>query len=299
MNSIKQPIGLIGVGLLGSAIASRLALSGLNILGFDVDRQRRQQFASNGVESASSSDDVLACCQSVILSLPTSAHVSSVLKQVESLQGNGSLLRTVIDTTTGDPREMQVIAESLQQLGVAYVEANVAGSSSQLASGQAALFLGGEAADIARVESLLEAISTTRFSLGPVGAASRFKLVHNLVLGLHRAVLAEGLAFAEAMGFHAGRVLEILEQTPAASAVMQTKGPKMVQQDWSPQARLAQHLKDVRLILEFAECYGAKTPLSEIHQSLLETSVELGLADADNSAILEAFRSGQSHAGGI
>jgi len=181
--------------------------------------------------------------------------------------------------------------------GVAYVEATVAGSSSQVRSGDACLFVGGDGPAVRRVEEILDAIASRRFHLGPVGSASRFKLVHNLVLGLNRAVLAEGLSFAAALGFEPVRVLEILEQTPAASAVMASKGGKMASGDHEPQARLSQHLKDVRLIIAAAEREGLQTPLSRAHERLLERAEALGFGDADNSAVIEAYRKQAEDAG--
>ena len=115
------------------------------------------------------------------------------------------------------------------------------------------------------------------------------KLIVNLALGLNRAVLAEALALAQACGFDLAATLEVLKATPAYSAAMDTKGPKMISGDFTPVARLAQHAKDVRLIRELAQRQGAITPLSDVHEELLQRAVELGLGDADNSAILRAF----------
>jgi 3-hydroxyisobutyrate dehydrogenase-like beta-hydroxyacid dehydrogenase len=136
-------------------------------------------------------------------------------------------------------------------------------------------------------------LAAKRFHVGPVGAASRFKLVHNLILGLNRAALAEGLAFAEMLGFDAADAVEILRDTPATSGALVAKGGKMANADYEPpQARLAQHLKDVRLIRQLADAAGANTPLSAVHQSLLERAEALGLGDADNAAVIEALRRG-------
>jgi 3-hydroxyisobutyrate dehydrogenase-like beta-hydroxyacid dehydrogenase len=84
--------------------------------------------------------------------------------------------------------------------------------------------------------------------------------------------------------------LEVLKATAAYSRAMDTKGPKMVARDFSPQARLSQHLKDVRLIRELATRVGSITPLSDVHQELLQRAVALGLGDADNSAVLGVYR---------
>ena len=115
------------------------------------------------------------------------------------------------------------------------------------------------------------------------------KLAVNLVLGLNRAVLAEGLSFAERLGLDRTTTLEVLKAGPAASAVLTTKGQKMLDRDFEPQARLAQHLKDVRTILETGSAIGARLPLSGTHQVLLEELVEAGMGDPDNSVVIKAF----------
>lgn len=118
------------------------------------------------------------------------------------------------------------------------------------------------------------------------------KLVVNLVLGLNRAILAEGLMFAQACGIDPSVALEVLEAGPAFSRVMETKGPKMLARDFSPHARLHQHLKDVRLILAAAERNNANIPLSTLHSSLLESLDLHGFGSEDNAAILRAFEKG-------
>jgi 3-hydroxyisobutyrate dehydrogenase-like beta-hydroxyacid dehydrogenase len=172
------------------------------------------------------------------------------------------------------------------------VAATIAGSSEQTRRGEAVVIVGGGAADCQRAETVLATWSERRFVVGSAGASARLKLVVNLVLGLNRAVLAEGLALAEACGIDAAAALEVLQATPAYSRVMDTKGPKMVAREYQPQARLAQHLKDVRLIRELASRFGARTPLSDLHEQLLERACELGFAEADNAAIFEALKRG-------
>lgn len=280
-------LGLIGIGLLGSAIASRLLASGYRIHGYDTNQDQVKGFAKIGGVPCESAREVVGQCGILILSLPTSEVVRTL---IEELRGTTVEGRMIIDTTTGDPSDMISFDSELKNRGASYVEATVAGSSSQVTRGEVSLFLGGESSTLDLLKPLFSAMSSKYFHLGPVGAASRFKLVHNLVLGLHRAVLAEGLVFAEELGFDQERTLNILKQSPAASGVMQTKGRRMVEGDYEPQARLSQHLKDVRLILSEVTETSMNAPLSVTHQDLLEHAVQLGYGDADNSAIIEAYR---------
>src|SRR5262249_5035308 len=114
-------------------------------------------------------------------------------------------------------------------------------------------------------------------------------LVVNLVLGLNRAVLAEGLSFARACGIAPAEALAVLKASAAYSRAMDAKGEKMLNEDFSPEARLSQHLKDVRLILASAAARAAPVPLSEVHRQLLEKAEGAGYGDADNSAVIKAF----------
>ena len=95
------------------------------------------------------------------------------------------------------------------------------------------------------------------------------KLVNNLVLGLNRVALAEGLVFAKAIGLDPARTLDVLKEGNSYSGVMDTKGRKMIDGDFSLQAKLSQHAKDVRIILEEARRGGVSLPLSELHLELL------------------------------
>jgi 3-hydroxyisobutyrate dehydrogenase-like beta-hydroxyacid dehydrogenase len=115
------------------------------------------------------------------------------------------------------------------------------------------------------------------------------KLVVNHVMGLNRAALAEGLAFARAMGLDPSRALEVLRAGAAYSRAMDTKGPKMIRGDFTPVARLSQHLKDVRLILRAARRADLRLPLEEWNRRLLERAMDRGGGDMDNSAVILAY----------
>jgi 3-hydroxyisobutyrate dehydrogenase-like beta-hydroxyacid dehydrogenase len=136
---------------------------------------------------------------------------------------------------------------------------------------------------------LMNILSARAFHVGPVGSGARMKLVVNLVIGLHRAVLAEGLSLAHAFGFDLSNTLDILMSSAAYSRMMDTKGQKMIQHDFTPQARLSQHLKDVGLLLASGHEHGANLPLSEVHHEILSALQDAGFGHLDNSAVIKAF----------
>jgi 3-hydroxyisobutyrate dehydrogenase-like beta-hydroxyacid dehydrogenase len=127
--------------------------------------------------------------------------------------------------------------------------------------------------------------------MGGAGAGARAKLALNLVLGLNRAALAEGLAFAEGLDLEGAAFLSLLRDSPAYSAAMDAKGAIMLEGRFSPpQARLAQHRKDLALMLAEAERTGQPLPLGAAHAALLDAAIAAGDADLDNAAVLQQLR---------
>jgi 3-hydroxyisobutyrate dehydrogenase-like beta-hydroxyacid dehydrogenase len=279
-------VGLIGIGLVGTALAERLLKAGFEVIGYDIVPEKREHLESLGGQAAGGPAEVASRASCVILSLLTSDIVREVI------EGPGGVLeadprpRTIIDTTTGDPEATEAMAGKLAERGMAYLDATIVGSSAQIREGAGVFLVGGEAEPFEERVDILEALGERAFHVGPSGAGARAKLVVNLVLGLNRAALAEGLAFGEAMGLEPPQVLALLMSTPAYSRIMDTKGRKMVESDFTPEARLSQHRKDVALILDAARKAGQSLPLSEQHLRLLDAAIAAGDGDLDNSVVV-------------
>ena len=155
---------------------------------------------------------------------------------------------------------------------------------------KATLFTAGDSSVIKNQDDLFSTLTDKIFNLGKFGNATKFKLVHNLIIGLNRAALAEGLQFAQSIGIEPKEALKVLKETPAASGVMKTKGHRMANRNYEPpQALISQHLKDVKLILSESKKSNAIVPLSHLHRELLDTLESRGFGKVDNSAIVEAF----------
>jgi 3-hydroxyisobutyrate dehydrogenase-like beta-hydroxyacid dehydrogenase len=287
----EETIGLIGLGLMGAALAERLQQARYEVVGYDVDAARCANAEELGVKIAAGSAEVASRCRRILLSLPTTEVVAEVLAQMEPALTPGHV---VIDTTTGSPEQTTEIGRRLADRGIDYLDATLVGSSAEARAGRLIVLAGGRQEVFDACADLFACFAGRCFHLGPCGSGSRMKLVTNLVLGLNRAVLAEGLALATAMGIDLDKALEVLAAGGAYSRVMNTKGTKMIRGEFSPQARLSQHLKDVRLILAEGDRLGARLPLSELHRRLLQSLEAQGLGDLDNSAIIRAFRPGDA-----
>lgn len=272
-----QTVGVIGLGLMGSTLAERFRAGGLHVAGYDP----RAECAPN----CDSVRAVFATARTVVLSLPNSDVTRAVVDEA------GDLVRgaTIIDTTTGEPDATEAVGRQLAHLDCDYLDATLTGSSAQARAGELVVTAGGPAGAFARAEPLFRLFAARWFHVGPWGSGARTKLVVNLVLGLNRAALAEGLALARCCGLDLPAVLEILQSGAAYSRAMDTKGRKMIDCDFTPQAKLAQHLKDVRLIQSEGDKTGATLPLTAAHEALLARLAVQGLGDWDNSAVYRAF----------
>jgi 3-hydroxyisobutyrate dehydrogenase-like beta-hydroxyacid dehydrogenase len=270
----SRAVGIIGMGLMGGALKKMLGDAGFAIRGWDRDPTR--------CVNAQSAADVFGPCDRVFLCLPDSNASRSVLAEAALRAG-----QIVIDTSTGDPEETAALGAELAARGVHYLDATISGSSAQVLRREVLVMAGGDAKVFEQCRDLFATFARESAHVGPCGCGAKLKLVTNLVLGLNRAALAEGLAFAEQLGLDPAQTLNIMRRSMAGSRIMDSKGDKMVARDFAPQAKLAQHLKDVRLMLAATPLH---LPLTEAHRQLLEKAVALGHGELDNSAIIMAIR---------
>ncbi len=277
-------ISVIGLGLMGTALTLRLRDHGWRVHIWNRTRSRAQPLLKAG---AIWSERPLATTPLVLVSLYSSDVVDEVLTPwLDDLSAESIL----VDTTTGSPESSERMAQRVAAAGGVYLDAPISGSSEQTRRGEATVMVAGSRSAFDRCEHLWSVLGSRCFHVGRSGNAARMKLVSNLVLGLNRAAAAEGLLLAEALGLDLETTLRVLRESPASSRQLEAKGPKMIAGDLSAQARLSQHLKDVRLMLAAADAQGVFMRLTDTHRRLLEEAEALGYGEHDNSAIFQAMR---------
>ena len=283
-------IGIAGLGLVGSALAARLAAAGNIVLGFDPDPARRALLDATRSQSARGSiAQLVAECDCLLIAVFDDAQLRTVTAALTGASARRVVL--VLCITTALPATLLDCGSQSIRAGIAFVEAPISGSSAKIAAGEGRMFVGGSPADIERATSILQAITQHRKVIGALGQASAAKLSTNLVLGLNRLALAEGMALAESLGLDRARYLDLLLDSAATSRAALEKGPMMVADQYEPPvATIAQHAKDVGLMLELGRQSGQALPLSELHRDLLQRSIERGDANLDNAAVIRAVR---------
>ena len=288
-NGIEE-IGLVGIGLVGTALAEHLTEAGYRVVGCDIDPARRDALERIGGTPVSRPVEVAERCRRIFLSLMTSAIVAEVVEGPDGLLAGSAKPRGIIDTSTGEPDLTEALAQRLAAKGIGYLDATISGSSQQIREKRGVFIVGGDAGWFAACRDLLSVISEKAFHVGPAGSGAKAKLATNLILGLNRMALAEGLVFAEKLGLDLPPFLDLVKQTPAYSVAADVKGQKMLDRDFSPQAKVRQHHKDLTLILEQAQRRNLDLPLARVHREALGRLIEEGDGDLDACAVIKAIR---------
>src|SRR5262245_5326014 len=293
MTKARPPVGVIGTGLMGTACAKRLLAAGFDVIGYDVDPAKLEPLAALGARAARSMGDLARGCDQVVLAVFNTDQVEQVLEGPQGLAAArpaGAAPLVAVCVSTCDPDRIASLAARLPAARVRLVEAPVSGTSEQTARGDALGLVGGEPAAVEAAREVIAAIAPRWRHVGAAGNGGRTKLAINLVLGINRAALAEGLVLAERMGLAPDRFLEAARGSAAYSQVMDIKGGKMISGNFSPQGYVMQSLKDFSLMLEQARRLGQRLPLGETYASLMEGCIAAGEGELDNSAVIREIR---------
>ncbi len=289
-NQIPVSVGLIGVGLVGTVLAEHFLANGLEVIGYDIDIERLNCLERLGGACAQGPAEIAERVNHVVLSLPDTTVVREVIEGANGILHAARKPSYIIDTTTGDPDDIIMLAERLAQSQVAFLDATISGASSQLEKREAILMVGGDPAAYDACADLLRLLADEVLYIGPSGCGSKAKLATNLVLGLNRLALAEGMVFAEKLGLPLDSFLRLLKVGPAYSVAVDVKGQKMLNNEFEPVSRIRQHHKDVSLMLKHAKKCNQHLPLSHVHFSILDKAIAAGDGELDTCAVVKELR---------
>lgn len=289
--TLPKTIGLLGIGLVGKAVARLLIAAGHRVVGYAPSEKSRNALRELGGEPVDSVAAVARANSIVVLAVFNTDQV------IDVVEGAGGILSvglsgnppTVINLSTCEPDRVSALAERTKGKAV-FVEMPISGTTTQIDKGEGVGLIGGELADIARVEALLGIICPRHFRLGGIGAGAKAKLAVNLILGLNRASMAEGIAFAETLGLDSRAFLDVARNSAAYSQVMDVKGRKMVERDYTPLSKVDQTLKDFKIMRSLANEAKQALPFAEIYIDAMERCVRNGEADRDNAILVEEIR---------
>lgn len=277
--TLPASIGLFGLGLIGTAIAGHLIKAGVDVRGFDPDPAAMDRLQAMGGKPVATELVWEADC--IVSAVFSTDQLGDLISAAPPSKG-----KRLVSVSTCDPSLMPGLAVAAKENGYELVESPISGTSADLASGDAILLVAGEKAITDTLSPMFETLSRAHFYVGEMGNGNRAKLAINLILGLSRAAVAEGVVFAKAIGLDPDDFLQLALQSAASSKVMASKGPKMVSRDFSALGRVTQCAKDADLIHKEAVAAGQGLPMLQRYRELLAASIGNGEGDLDNSAVL-------------
>ena len=286
----NSPVAIVGLGLMGEVYAQRLIDAGIPVVGYDIDPTRRARLDAVGGQAADSIAALARPSRCIITAVFSTDQVEDVIENHLLPALGEASNKIVLVMSTCDPDQVAALAGRVTPRGIRYLDVPVSGTSDQVRRGDGVALIGGDPKIAEEVQDIMDALFARRFHVGKVGDGGRAKLAVNLILGLNRLAMAEGLVFAERLGLDPAAFLAVARGSASYSQVMETKGPKMVRGDFSAEGRARQTLKDVHLMLDQAAGVGQKLAMLEVHADMLEACVRAGEAEMDNSVVIEEVR---------
>lgn len=286
MSNTPATIGILGFGLVGRALAEPLRTCGHRVTGFDPSPAAREQAGTAGITLVATPEELAGTCEVLIICVLDDAMLLSCAQDIAAQPG---MVKLVVSCVTASVQATEDASALVQATQLDFADMPLLGSSRQIGEGKALGLLGASEPVFQRWGELFADICPRYRRVGTAGYGVRAKLACNLVLGLNRAALAEGLALATALGLEGSNFLDLVRESPAYSRAVDVAGPRMVARDFAPASRIRQHRKDLAIILQQGERADLNLSLTAAHAELLDRAIEQGLGELDNAAIIAAI----------
>ena len=281
--------GVVGLGLLGHAVASRLLAAGRDVIGYDVVAEKNAALAALGGHAAGSIAEVAKAAEAVCVVLPSLATVEEAILGAHGVLASARPGQVIVQMSTISPALTERLGRDVTARGVDFLDCPVSGTSAMVARGDGILMVGGERSVYERWRPVLESALPRAIYVGGVGQAMTVKLIANLLVGLNSVAAAEALTLAKKAGLDAGAVLEILTSSAGSSRMLEVRGPMIVRDEFPAQMKLDLFMKDLHLILEAGERVGAPLPLTALAERLFAAAHAAGRGAEDLAVVATAL----------
>lgn len=286
----KVSVSVVGNGIMGTAIATRLIEAGHPVHVFDLDAAKMQNLVDTGATSVSSAQAAAEVSDFVITSLNTAAIVRAAVFGAQGIAAATTPPTMLIDMSSIDPvatREMS--AELTEQTGMKWVDAPLSGGAPKARVGALTVMAGGTEDDVQEAREVMDSLCANYTHMGPSGAGQTTKMVNQVLCALGFQAVAEAVRLAEAGGVDATRISAALSGGRADSSILQEFGPKMAKRDYTPTGRIDNMLKDLEAVQSFALSERLPLPMTGAVTELHRLFVAAGIGPEDSAAMMKYF----------
>jgi putative dehydrogenase len=285
---MSKTVGIVGLGIMGSAIARNLIERGWKVIGYDIDAARSAELALVNVVTAADVGEVARNAAIIMTSLPNPAAVKNV---AQAIANSGQPQRIVVELSTltiADKLDFETI---LKKAGHIALDCPLSGTGAQARHRDLVVYASGDSDAIASCAGLFSDFAKQSADLGAFGNGSRMKFVANHLVAIHNVATAEAMVLAERAGLDPKKVVEMVGPGAGGSRMFQMRAPMMVEGVYEPATmKVSTWKKDMAIIAEFADDVGCATPLFTLTQPVYAEAMAMGLGDQDTAAVFEVLK---------
>jgi L-threonate 2-dehydrogenase len=279
----RDRVGVIGLGIMGSAMSGNIIDAGFPVTGYDVLAARRSALSKGGGQAARNVRDVATKAQIVLTSLPSAEALHGVATEIAGAHRRGQI---VIETSTLPIATKENARKLLAEQGVTLLDCPLSGTGAQAKVKDLVIYASGVRTAYRRCIPVFEAFARTHYFLGPFGAGSKMKFVANLLVAIHNVSTAEALVLGMKAGLDPATMVNVLGDGAGASRMLQIRGPMMVRNNYSEAAmKVGVWQKDMRIITEFARELDCPTPLFAATSAIYNAAMAQGFAESDTASV--------------
>ena len=277
-----EPVGFVGLGVMGSALSGHLLRAGYEVVGYDIVPYRLTDHADRGGRQAASPAEVAAQVQVVVTSLPSAAALAEVTHGDDGLAAWGAAGLIVLETSTLPIEVKQDARQFLGAREITLLDCPLSGTGEQARRGDVIAYLSGDEAAKQRAAQVVAAMTRACHDVGPFGSGSKMKFIANLLVTVHTLAAAEALLLARRAGLDLATVLEAVGDGAGTSRMFEIRGPLMVGESY-PASSMPTALfgKDIQIITDFAGQLGAPTPLFSLASVFHRAALAQGRGEED------------------
>ena len=280
-----ETVGIVGVGIMGGAMAKNLRLAGFPVVAFDVSADALRRIEALGGSAAGSPAEVAERARAVITSLPTEAALRAAIGGTDGIASAKSN-PVVIEMSTMRLDIKQEVRALLAAAGKTLLDCPVSGTGAQAANKDLVVFASGDRVAYDSLGDIFAGMSRLRHYLGEFGNGSRMKYLANVLVNIHNVAAAEMFTLAGKAGMDLGTVFDVLKDSAGTSRMLQVRGPMMVNQDYdNATARIEMYMKDLDIISEFAFDLRCPMPLFGVATQMYFTALNHGRGAQDTAAV--------------
>jgi len=279
-------VGIIGTGLLGSAIAKRIASSGHKVHAYNRTRQKAESLEKLGIDIEDSPKELARKCEMVIIIVKDSKAIEEIAFGKNGIIHGKHDGLVIADMSTISPIASRKISKKFTENGIAMIDTPVMGGPSLAEKGQMIVMVGGKDETYQKCKPVLDIIGEKTFRLGDNGSGHAMKLAMNSQIAILALSISEGIILARKSGLDPITFLEVLNSTYFKTGMSVNKGPKMAKGEFEPSFFLRMMQKDLDEIDHTAKEFGANMPMSKLANQLYQKAIKAGFGDIDYTGIL-------------